>query len=381
MAATQLEGFDFYEHNEKGSTAAQMSFIRGIKDVSGNFRAMNLLKRDAAYRRGTGHSEIFSFRFVPITAYQLNNKTVDLAKLERDYINNGRKTEDMVKYLSLITQVKARRYSMQMFPKSAILESDAVSRTEALLEGGGDAERGLVARMGSQDFAQAAVASETNENNLTFLNALRTKRIVMKKRRWDGGVGDDSQDETVDLPLYTQYKCPNAWMEISDFGRIRAQLQNNLADTPELIRPFKLLVSPDQYENIIEHNEKLQDSDFSRSSGLLETGKLPVLRGFTVEAHPQVRNDEAFAYIPKVTVAVSDWGTFTDVKADANVWTVSTARRQYNYDCKLVEPLSIIQISFTGATANTPIGTPGSSTGDAMFDRVRDPKEVLKVTH
>lgn len=360
MAETQLDGFDFYEHNEKGSTAAQMSFIRGIKDVSGNFRAMNLLKRDAAYRRGSGHSEIFSFRFVPITVYKLNNKTEDLAK-----------------YLSLITQVKANRYSMQMFPKSTIIESDAVSRTEAMLEGGGDAERGLVARMGSQDFAQAAVAAETNENNNTFLGALRTKHIVIN--RWDGGVSDDLQDETVDLPLYTQYKCPNAWMEISDFGRIRAQLQNNLADTPELVRPFKLLVSPDQYENIIEHNEKLQDSDFARSSGLLETGKLPVIRGFTVEAHPQVRNDEAFAYIPKVTIAVSDWGTFTDVKSDANVWTVSTARRQYNYDCKLVEPLSIIQISFTGATANTPIGTPGSSTGDGIFDKVRDPKEVLKV--
>lgn len=378
MATTTLDSFDFFEHDERGATAAQMSFVRGIKDVQGNFRALNLLKRDASYRRGSGHSEIYDFRFVPITAYELNNKSVDLAKLERDYINNGRKTEDLAKYLSLITQLKTRRYSMQMFPKSAIIESEAVSRTEAMLCGGGDADRGLVSRMGSQDFAQAAVASETNENNLTFLNALRTKKITMKKRRWDGGVSDDTQDETVDLPLYTQYTCPKAYMQISDFGRIRAQLQNNLADTPELVRPFKILVSPTQYENLIENNEKLQDSDFVRSSGLIETGRLPVLRGFMIEAHPQVNDNEAFAYIPKVTIAVSDWGTYTDVKADSNIWTVSTARRQYNYDCKLVEPLSLVQISFTGATANTPIGTKGSKTGDEMFDKVRDPKEVLK---
>lgn len=48
MASTQLDSFSFFEHEDKGATAAQMSFVKGITDVSGNFRAMNLLKRDAA---------------------------------------------------------------------------------------------------------------------------------------------------------------------------------------------------------------------------------------------------------------------------------------------------------------------------------------------
>lgn len=377
MASTQLDSFSFFEHEDKGATAAQISFVKGITDVSGNFRAMNLLKRDAAYRRSSSHSEIFDFRFVPITAYELNNKTVDLAKLEHDVINNGRRAEDIAKYLSLITQVKARRYSIQMFPKSAIIESEPVSRTEALLVGGGDSEKGLIARMGSEDFSEAALRSETNENNNTFLDALRKTTITLKKRRWDGGVSDEEQDETVNIPEYCKYQCPEAYLRIEDLGRIRAQMQNNLTDTPDLVRPFKLLISPDQYENLIEKNERLQNTDFVRTSGLLETGALPTLRGFTVEAHPSVKNNEAFAYVPKLTVAVGDWGVFTDVRPDANVWTVYTARRQYQYDCKVVQPLTLMQISFTGAEENKPLGTVGSETGDEIFDKVRDPKEVL----
>lgn len=377
MATTTLDSFDFFEHEDRGATAAQLSFVKGIRDVSGNFRSANLLKRDAAYRRSSSHSEIFDFRFVPITAYELGNKTVDLAKLEKDVIDNGRQAEDIAKYLSLITQVKTRRYSIQMYPKSAIIESEPVSKTEALLVGGGDAESGLVARMGSRDFSEAALNSETNENNNRFLDALRKTTITLKKRRWDGGVSDEDQDETVNLPEYCKYTCANSYLTINDFGRIRAQMQNNLTDTPQLVRPFKILVSPDQYENIIENNEKLQNTDFVRTSGLIETGNIAKIRGFTIEAHASVRNDEAFAYVPKLTVGVGDWGVFTDVKADANVWTVSTARRQYNYDCKVVQPLTLIQISFTGATANAPLGSSGSATGDDIFDQVRDPKSIL----
>lgn len=380
MASTVLDGFDFYELDEKSNVAAVMSFVEGIKDVRGNFRARNLLKRDAAYRRASGNSEIWNYRFIPITVYEMNNKMVDLAKLERDYIANGRKTEDLVKYQSLITQLKTRWFSLQMYPKAAIVESEAVSRTEAMLLGKGDAERGLIQRVGGKDFADAALSAETNENNNTFLNALRKKTITLKKRRWDGGVADEDEDETVDLPQYTQYTCPKAYMEISDFGRIRAQLTMNLADTPDLQQKYKLLVSPTQFENIIENNEKLQNTDFVRRSGLLETGELPELRGFTVEAHPSVKDNEAFAYIPKITVGVSDWGTFTDVRADANIWTVSTARRQYQYDCKVVQPLALIQIGFTGATENFPLGTKGSTeVGDEVFDKVRDPKGVLTI--
>lgn len=379
--ADELEGFDFYEIEERGAVAATMSFVEGIKEVRGNFRAKNLLKRDAAYRRGKGNSEIWNFRFVPVTAYTVNGKTVDLAKLEKDYIQNGRQTEDLATYLNLITQIKTRWFSRQMYPVSrGPLESEPVSKTEALLINPDDANAGLVTRLGSREFAEAILASETVENNNTFLEALRKTTITLKKRRWDGGVGSEDDDETVDIPEYMKYTCENAYLTLSDFGRIRAQLQNNLADTPDLNQPFKLLISPDQYENLIENNEKLQNILFSRYSGLVETGEVPVIRGFQVEAHPMVNNNEAFAYIPKVTVGVSDWGVISQVKEDSNIWTVTTARRQYNYDCMVVQPLTLVQISFTGAEANTPLGTTGSETGDDIFDKVRDPKGVLSAS-
>lgn len=382
-----LDGFEFYEIEERGAAAATMSFVEGIKEVRGNFRSKNLLKRDAAYRRGKGNSEIWNFRFIPATAYTIAGKTVDLAKLETDYINNGRTTADLQKYLNVITQIKTRWFSRQMYPQARnVLESEPVSKTEALLLDPSNANAGLVARMGSRDFAEAVLASETLENNNTFLDALRQTSFTIQKRRWDGGIGGYTSDdgstytagfETVKVPTYMQYTCSNAYLTISDFGRIRAQLQNNLADVPDLQQQFKILLSPNQFENLIENNEKLQDIRFSQYHGLLETGQIPMIRGFQIEAHPQVKDTEAYAYIPGVTVGVSDWGVISQVKEDANIWTLSTARRQYNYDCMVIQPLTLIQISFTGATENYPLGTTGSDTGDDIFDKVRDPNSVL----
>lgn len=380
-------GWDFYSYTDKNNTAASIAILRQVEELrGGTYLRQNLLRRDAKYRRGTGHSEIASFKWIPATATTRDNKTVDLARLERAWIDGNYDPEILTKYRSLITMVKTEQYQTQIWPKSFILSTPSVSRTEALLRSPDDIEKGLVDIMGGGDYAKALRASETEQNNFDFMQALRTTTLTLKRKRWDGSFsapGDDNE-EVVKIPQFMKYKCANFCFSLTDFGRIRAQLQNNLVDCPGMDQNYKILVSPNQYEWMIEENEKLQDNDYLASGGgLLEHGKLPMVRGFTIEANTNVRDDEAFAYIPGVTVECVDWGTFTDTRPDSDIWTVTNCRRQYQYEVKVVQPLTLIQIAFTPDADHpltyVPVGAYGNDrNGEDLFDVVRDPKNVLE---
>lgn len=378
MAGNWDNGWTFFENSQKENAAATQAIIRQMQRLRGNYLPQNLLRRDAKYRRAQGHSEIEFFKWIFATAIKRDKKTVDLIKLEKDYIENGRAAEYLKDYYDQMTPIKSQyNYAIMYYPRSALIESEPVTESSALLESPEDVERGLTSIVGSPEFAEALLRSETFENNRSFLDALRTEKITAKKKRWDGGIADDGNDFEIDIPDYMRYECPNPYFLVSDFGQIRVRLQENLADAPEFQQQYKILVSPAQFENIITYNEKLQNTDFATHSGLIENGVLPVLRGFVIEAHPMVNDAEAFAYIPGVSVGVADWGCTTKVQNDPNIWTVQTARRQYQYDCKLIQPLTCLKITFKGATANKPIGTVGGATGDDVFDHVRDPKGIL----
>lgn len=381
------KGWDFYHYSDKNTTAASQVIIRQCKELHGGaYSKQNLLKRDAKYRRGSGHSQIESFKWIPATATTRDNKTVDLAKMERDYIDSGYNAEILAKYRSLITQVKTQQFQTQIWPASFILSTPSISRTEALLRSPDDVDAGIIDVLGGGDYSKALMATETEQNNFDFMQALRTTTITLKKKRWDGSLSapGDENEETVTLPSFLKYTCPGYCFDVNDFGRIRAQLQNNLTDVPGAsVQKFKIIVSPNQYQWMIEKNEKLQDNDYLASSGgLIVNGKLPMIRGFEIEANPCVRDNEAFAYIPGVTIECVDWGTFTDTQPDKDIWTVMNCRRQYQYGVKLVEPLTLIQIVFTPTAEYpldyVPVGESGSDrVGDDIFDVVRDPKNVL----
>lgn len=380
-------GWDFYNYSDKNTTAASQVIIRQCSELyGGEYRRQNLLKRDAKYRKGEGHSMIESFKWIPATATTRDNKTVDLAKMERDWIDGGYSATVLEKYRALITMVKTEQYQTQIWPASFILSTPSISRTEALLRSPQDVESGIMDILGGGDYAKALLASETEQNNFDFMQALRSTTITLKKKRWDGSLSapGDAAETTVDLPAFLKYKCAGYCFNVHDFGRIRAQLQNNLTDVPGMsVQKFKILVSPNQYQYMIEANEKLQDKDYlADSGGLIVNGKLPMIRGFEIEANACVRDNEAFAYIPGVTVECVDWGTFTDTEKDKDIWTVMNSRRQYNYGVKLVQPLTLIQIMFTPTDeyplTYVPVGEDGSDrVGDEIFDVVRDPKSVL----
>lgn len=382
------EGWDFYNYTDKNTTAASQVIIRQCSELyGGEFRKQNLLKRDAKYRKGQGHSMIESFKWIPATATTRDNKTVDLAKMERAWIESDYKPEILAKYRSLITMVKTQQYQTQIWPASFIFSTPPISRTEALLRSPDDVDGGILDILGGGDYAKALLASETEQNNHDFLQALRSTTITLKKKRWDGSLSapGDAAEETVNLPAFLKYTCPGYCFSVNDFGRIRTQLQNNLSDVPGMsVQKYKILVSPNQYQWMIEANEKLQDNDYLASSGgLIVNGNLPVIRGFEIEANPAVRDNEAFAYIPNVTVECVDWGTFTDTEKDKDIWTVMNTRRQYNYGVQLVQPLTLIQIVFTPdaehALDYTPVTEFGSDrVGEELFDVIRDPKSVLE---
>lgn len=381
-------GWDFYNYEDKNTTAASQVIIRQCKELfGGEYRKQNLLKRDAKYVKGSGHSMIESFKWIPATATTRDNKTVDLAKMERAWIDSGYDPAVLTQYRNLITMVKTEQYQTQIWPASFILSTPSISRTEALLRSPQDVESGILDILGGGDYAKALLASETEQNNFDFMQALRSTTITLKKKRWDGSLSapGDANEVTVNLPGFLKYTCGKYCFDVHDFGRIRAQLQNNLSDVPGMsIQKFKILVSPNQYQWMIEANEKLQDKDYlADSGGLVVNGKLPMIRGFEIEANPCVRDNEAFAYIPNVTIECVDWGTFTDTEKDKDIWTVMNSRRQYNYGVKLVQPLTLIQIVFTPDAEHpldyVPVGEFGSDrVGDELFDVVRDPKNVLE---
>ena len=381
-------GWDFYNYTDKNTTAASQVIIRQCTELyGGEFRKQNLLKRDAKYRKGQGHSMIESFKWIPATATTRDNKTVDLAKMERAWIESNYDPKILEKYRSLITMVKTQQYQTQIWPASFMFSTPPISRTEALLRSPDDVDSGILDILGGGDYAKALMASETEQNNFDFLQALRSTTITLKKKRWDGSLSapGDAVEQTVQLPSFLKYTCKGYCFDVNDFGRIRAQLQINLSDVPGMsVQNYKILVSPNQYQWMIEANEKLQDNDYLASSGgLLLHGKLPMIRGFEIEANPAVHDDEAFAYIPNVTIECVDWGTLTDTQGDKDVWTVMNTRRQWNYGVQLVQPLTLIQINFTPDGAHpldyTPVTEFGSDrVGDDLFDPIRDPKGVLE---
>lgn len=350
--------FDFYEIYEKGANSAVVSFQKGANRLIGEFAMDNMLKRFAFYKRGEGNSMVENFKWVPATAYTLDDKLVDLAKIESDFIRNGRTEQDRAAYLAKITQVKTQRFRMQIYPKTAILESEPMNKREALTLGNNDAAVGFAMKAGDDGFIRPLIASETYENNMSLIKALKdtvTNGITFKKTGWDGTINTDGDgnDITVALPEHCKYATVGNFIAPQDLIRIRAQAQNNMTDAPELQRPMTILVSPNTAAEMLIQNKSDNDILHKAMFGGKGAGdtSIPTAYGFSFYVHPLIPDKEAYAITPGVTLGVYDWGTMTMAKDDSDVWTVNTIRRSPSYGVKVVQPLSFIAISITGKTA------------------------------
>lgn len=350
--------FQFYEIHEKGANSAVISFQSEVTRLIGDFASDNMLKRFCAYKRGTGNSMVENFKFIPATAYTRDDKTVDLNKLESDYIRNGRKSADREAYLAKITQLKTQRFRMQIFPKTAIIESEPINSNDAITLGGGDQDKGVAMMVAEDSFVQPMLASETHENNATFIEALQNlakNGFTYKKTRWDGGIAEDgdSSDITIPLPEYCKYATAAGYIKVEDLIRIRAQMQNNMTDAPELQRQMTIIVSPNTAANMIINNadkDNILHNAVFGEKGAVDT-KLPTAYGFSFYVNSMVPDNEAFVITNGVTLGVYDWGTRTMHKGDADVWEVSTIRRRPNYGVKVIQPLSYLHITLTGKDA------------------------------
>lgn len=373
----------FYEIEEHGANSAVISFQEGVTRLIGDYAAQNLLKKYCYYKRGSGHSMVENFKFIPATAYTRDDKTVDLNKLETDYIRNGRTAEDLAEYLSKITQLRTQRFRMQVYPTTHIVESDPINMNDAILAGDGDTNRGLAVLTGEDAFVLPMLASETHENNKSFVTALQnvvTNGITFKKTRWDGGINEDgdSNDLTVALPEYCKYTTVNeGYLSVSDLIKIRAQMQNNMTDAPELMRPLLMLMSPNTAANFIQNNSDRSDllnmavfGDKGTANGQpsLLGGLSPF--GFTFDTHAYIPDNQCFVIVPGVTMGVYDWGTLTQCKEDADVWSTYTTRRRPNYGVKVTQPLSFLSVTINGLT--------DEYTDDRMDDLVTTSDEALK---
>lgn len=346
--------FTFYEIHEKGANAAVISFQKEVTRLIGDYAAENMLKMFCAYKRGEGNSMVENFKFIPATAYTRDDKTVDLNKIESDYIRNGRKSTDRAAYLAKITQLKAQRFRMNIFPKTAIIESEPMNRNDAITLGGGSADAGFAAMAAEDSFVLPMIASETHENNMTFIKALqdlKTNGITFKKTRWDGGINEDgdSNDITVALPEYCKYATATTYIQVKDLILMRAQMQNNMTDAPELMRPATIILSPNNAAQMVinqtDRDNILHNAVFGNKS---PDGKLPTAYGFSFYVNPLVPDNEAFVVTNGVTMGVYDWGTATMAKEDSDVWDVTTIRRRVNYGVKVIQPLSFLHVTLTG---------------------------------
>lgn len=352
-----LTSFEFFDIHEKGANSAVVSYQKEVKRLIGEYNADNMLKRFCYYKRGEGTSMVENFKYVPATAYTRDNKMIDLAKFESDFIRNGRKDADRATYNALITQVKTQRGRMQVYPKTAIVESEPINRREALALGGNDAEAGFAMKVAEDGFVRPMIASETHENNTTFIAALQdvvTNGFKFKKTAADGSVRDgDGEDITVTFPEFCKYATAAAYLQPSDLIKIRAQAQNNMTDAPELQRQMTIVMSPNTAAEMLVNNNK--DSDILHKAMFENKGtgdtSIPTAYGFAFYVHPLVPDNECFVITPGVTMGVYDWGTITQSQGNDTVWTVNTIRRSPSYGVKVTQPLSMIHITITGKTA------------------------------
>lgn len=349
--------FTFYEIYEKGANSAVISFQKECIRLLGDYAAENMLKRFCAYKRGEGNSMVENFKFIPATAYTRDDKTVDLNKLESDYIRNGRKSADREAYLAKITQLKTQRFRMQIYPKTALIESEPMNENDAVTLGNGDVMVGWAAMAAEDSFVRPMIASETHENNLSFVKALQdlnTNGFKFKKTRWDGGINEDGDgnDISMALPEFCKYETLAEYLQVQDLIKMRAQMQNNMIDAPELQRPMTIIMSPNTAAEMLinqkDRNDLLHNAVFG-NKGAADTA-LPTAYGFAFYVHSLVPDNEAFAITNGVTLGVYDWGTTTKHRPDGDVWDVSTIRRRPNYGVKVIQPLSYLHISLKGKT-------------------------------
>jgi len=115
----------------------------------------NIYKIVGGERFALGFFDLFA------TAIQRDKKTVDLIKLEKDYVESGRSAEYLKDYYDQMTPIKSQyNYAIMYYPRSALIESEPVTESSALLESPNDVERGLTSIVGSPEFAEALLRSE-----------------------------------------------------------------------------------------------------------------------------------------------------------------------------------------------------------------------------
>lgn len=387
-----MEPVKFYDIIDNGANAAEVSFVEGIKPVIGDFYQGDLLRMFAKYNVGKGNSEILSFRFIPATAIDKDDKLVDLIALEQAYFREGRPAARLAEFFDTITTLRTQKFRKRVYPRATTIESEEINEDEARLLGGANGVAAGVAQIaGSDAFVRAVAASEQLYHNRKFVDALHNlvdNGITYVKTRWDGAPNEegDGNDITVPLPLYCQYETQNeGYIGVSDLVKIEAQMLNNMTDANNLYRRVKtMLVSPNTAAEMLLHASDAMDILHKAFYGSMgrpnpngggnaaypNVAQLPDAYGFQFYTHPYIQDNEAFVITPGVTMEVFDWGTTTKAKEDPNIWTTSTIRRRLKFGVEVAQPLSFLHVKIKGKTA--------AYDGDRMDNLTTSTDEPLK---
>lgn len=355
-----MEEVKFFDIIDNGANAAEVSFVEGIKPIIGDFYQQDLLRMFAKYNVGEGNSSILSFRFIPATAIDSDDKLVDLIALENSYFRSGRSADKLAEFFDTLTTLRTQKFRKRVYPRAATIESEEINEDEArLLGGSGGVLAGIAKIAGSETFVRAALAAEQLYHNKKFVEALHNvvdNGITYVKTRWDGAPNEegDGNDITVPLPLYCKYETQESgYISVNDLIRIEAQMMNNMTDANGLYRRVKtMLVSPNTAAAMLEHANNAMDILHAAFYGnkAPNVAQLPDAYGFQFYTHPYVQDDEAFVITPGVTMEVFDWGTTTKVKEDPNIWTAQTVRRRMKFGVEVAQPLSFLKVSIKGKT-------------------------------
>lgn len=346
--------WEFYDITENGANSAVVSYQLAAKELVGSFNMDNMLKRFCDYERGVGNSMLPSFDFIPATEYTRDLKTVDAIKRDSDYIRNGRKTADLEAILASRTQMRTQKFRMQVFPKAGTIESDVINRAEALTLGG-TAEEGFTKLVAQDKYVRPMLNSECLENNRTFISTLQdvvANGFTCKKTRWDGA--PDGDDVTYALPDFCKYTTiSDGALTVPDLLKLRARMDNNLVQTPGLVAPRVILLSPNSATEMVlgstKRDDILQNAVFG-DKGTADTN-LPTAYGFSFYVHPLVQDNECFVIGNRTTMKVYDWGTETYHLQDPYSPQLSTMLRTQNYGVKVVQPMTLMHITIKGKTA------------------------------
>jgi hypothetical protein len=347
--------WEFYDKTENGANSAVVSFQQRAQELVGSFNMDNMLKRFCDYERGVGNSMLPSFDFIPATDFSRDHKTVDLIKRDSDYIRNGRKMADLEEILASRTQTRTQKFRMQVFPKAGTLESDVMNKDEAITLGGGNAEAGFVKLVAQDKYVRPMLNSECLENNKTFISTLQdvvTNGFTCKKTRWDGA--PDGEDVVYQLPDFCKYTTiSDGALTVPDLLKLRARMDNNLVQTPGLVAPRVILLSPNTATEMVlgstKRDDILQNAVFG-DKGTADTN-LPSAYGFSFYVHPLIQDNECFVIGNKMTMKVFDWGVSTYHLVDPYSPQLSTILRTQNYGVKVVQPMTLMHISIKGKAA------------------------------